>query len=180
MPVAIVTGGASGIGLAIAKFLLTKDHKVVIADRNEQLGQQEALSLGNEDQVIFVRCDIGKWESQVELFETAKAKWGRIDTVFANAGFGEQTPSLKSMPVDLTKPDTSVIEVCFNGTLYSTYLAIHHLRQNNGEGGRIITTGGQAGIYGFPVMPVYCATKAAVRLSFWNKNHEHKLIDLRS
>lgn len=169
MPVAIVTGGASGIGLAITKLLLTKGYNVMIADRNEALGEQEvkALQAGGSHQhqgrVVFFKCDVSSWESQVQLFESAKAKWGAIDTVFANAGFGEQTPSLNSMPDELTRPDTSVIDVCFRGTLYSIYLAIHYLRQNNGRGGRIITTGGQAGIYGFPVMPVYCSTKAAVR-----------------
>ncbi|KPI34541.1 Diacetyl [(S)-acetoin forming] [Cyphellophora attinorum] len=162
MPVAIVTGGASGIGLAIVKLLVTKSYQVVIADRNAKLGEQEARQLGSADQVVFVEVNISDWTSQTQLYEETKATFGRIDVVFANAGFGEQAPSLNSMPVELVQPDTSVIDVCFRGTLFSIYLAIHYMRQNNGEGGRIITTGGQAGIYGFPVMPVYCSTKAAV------------------
>lgn len=63
---AIVTGGASGLGLEITKFLLSQGWSVVIADINAA-GETVAKSLGSE--ILFIKADTSIWEQQVEMFE---------------------------------------------------------------------------------------------------------------
>ena len=81
--VAIVTGGASGMGLAVTERLLELGWNVTITDRNEELGLEVAKKLG--DHVMFIKSDVAEYDSQANVFVQTWKKWGRLDFVFANA-----------------------------------------------------------------------------------------------
>jgi NADP-dependent 3-hydroxy acid dehydrogenase YdfG len=86
-PVLLITGASSGIGAATARAAAGKNRLVLAARRLDQL---EALAeeLGGEERAIAVRCDVTEWEQVEALARTALDRFGRIDAVFANAGFG--------------------------------------------------------------------------------------------
>lgn len=85
---AIVTGGAGGIGSAFAKRLLERGYRVVLADKNKELGTKVQAQLGADS--LFLNCDVSSWESQAEMFKKASEWGGRIDLFIANAGIEEQ------------------------------------------------------------------------------------------
>ena len=88
-PVAIVTGGASGIGLACTKLLLARGYKVCIADANQGAGDAAAAELGSD--VSFVRGDVSVYDEQAQLFARA-FHWGggRLDFAALNAGIDDR------------------------------------------------------------------------------------------
>jgi 15-hydroxyprostaglandin dehydrogenase (NAD) len=149
-PVALITGGASGIGLATTKHLLAKGWKVVIADINEEAGKALEKALGPSSS--FVRADVTVYSDQIAMFKYAFT-WGenRLDFFAANAGVddgqdmhtsvedldenGDPKPlNLKTMEVDLT----AVIQGCW---IYK-----HYARKNPTRGGKIVITSSVAGL----------------------------------
>lgn len=88
--VAIITGGASGIGEATAKLFSGEGASVVVADFSEK-GQEVADSLIGE--AIFVKTDVSKEEDIKDLIQSTVDKFGRVDIMFANAGIGDATPA---------------------------------------------------------------------------------------
>ena len=85
--VLLITGASSGIGAATARAAAGKYRLVLAARRLDDL---EALAeeLGGEERTISVRCDVTEWDEVQALAQTALDRFGRIDAVFANAGFG--------------------------------------------------------------------------------------------
>jgi len=85
--VLLITGASSGIGAATARAAAGKYRLVLSARRLDDL---EALAeeLGGEERAIAVRCDVTEWDEVQALAQTALDRFGRIDAVFANAGFG--------------------------------------------------------------------------------------------
>lgn len=111
-PVAVVTGGSSGIGLALVKHLVSQKWRVVIADLNPP---KESIH-----DTIFIRTDISSWEQQVTLFKEAYA-WGRrLDFAALNAGLDDQDDIFSSLSHDIntppSKPNTNVFSVNVVGT----------------------------------------------------------------
>jgi NADP-dependent 3-hydroxy acid dehydrogenase YdfG len=86
-PVLLITGASSGIGAATARAAASKYRLVLAARRLEEL-EGLAAELGGEERAIAVRCDITEWDEVQALAATALERFGRIDAVFANAGFG--------------------------------------------------------------------------------------------
>ncbi|KAK5044478.1 hypothetical protein LTR84_010759 [Exophiala bonariae] len=157
-PVAVVTGAASGIGLAVTKFLVARGYRVVMADWNDELAKKESTALG--DQTSVIKCDVASWDSQATMFATAIKIWGRIDVVHANAGIPDQLPLFHDNSIEPQKPKTLAIEVDLYGVIYSTSLALFYIRQNKGRGGKIIITASQAGVYPLATGPLYAAAKS--------------------
>ncbi|KAL1796652.1 hypothetical protein ACET3X_005192 [Alternaria dauci] len=181
---AYITGGASGIGLALSAHLLSKNYKVFIADRNTT----GAAHLADEHNtptntvVYYGTCDTSNWESQLAVFQTAlKDLGGRITCVFPIAGIGEKKwlpypyESSKEPADSFTKPDLSVIDVDLTGVLYTIALAGQHFRrQDRGVWGHRVseepcllrgTIGLAASVCGFycvPSLPIYTAAKHAL------------------
>jgi len=94
----LITGASSGIGAATARRARAEGWRVVLAARS--LDRMEALAeeLGGAEHALAVRCDVTEWEQQQGMVLAALASFGRIDTVFANAGFGGPRGFLNDTP----------------------------------------------------------------------------------
>jgi NAD(P)-dependent dehydrogenase (short-subunit alcohol dehydrogenase family) len=89
--VAIVTGGASGMGRATVMRFLAEGAKVLVADLNEANGAETlavAKAQGHGDRIGFVRCDVAKETDVAAMVTEARRRFGRLDIAFLNAGVG--------------------------------------------------------------------------------------------
>ena len=87
-PVAVVTGAASGIGLAVTEHLLSRGYRVVMADVNAIEGDRLATEFGSR--TMFQRADVSNYSEQAALFSRALDWGGRLDFFAANAGIDDQ------------------------------------------------------------------------------------------
>ncbi|KAF5459786.1 hypothetical protein F2P56_019704 [Juglans regia] len=157
--VAIVTGGASGIGEATA-YLFAKHgaRMVVIADIQEELGQQVAKSIGL-NYSTFVRCDVAN-EKQVEaMVELTVKKYGQLDIMFSNAGI---TGSLEQTVLDL---DLLALDHLFKINVRGMAACVKHSARamvERGVRGTIVCTASVAGSKGATQKTDYYMSKHAV------------------
>ncbi|KAI0886941.1 putative short chain dehydrogenase/reductase [Annulohypoxylon maeteangense] len=168
----VVTGGASGLGLTMVEYFASQGHAVTIFDVNTQAGHQVAADLAKkhpEGKVDFKFCNITSWDSQATAFREVYEKVGHVDIVMANAGISEQGVSSLSLAdeEEPSQPRLRALEVNLTGTIYTVKLAIHYLKKNTpdpktGSRGCIICTASNAGLYPFPVAPVYAASKSGI------------------
>ncbi len=86
-PVLLITGASSGIGAATAR-AAAPTHRLVLAARSEEPLRELVAELGGEERALAVRCDVTEWDEVQALIAAALESFGRIDVVFANAGFG--------------------------------------------------------------------------------------------
>src|SRR5215218_828119 len=87
-PVLVITGASTGIGAATAHRAVEFGHRVVLAARSEDKLSTLAEELGGEEKAIAVRCDVTSWADHEALVQTTLDRFGRLDSYFANAGFG--------------------------------------------------------------------------------------------
>lgn len=159
---AIVTGGSSGIGRAIALRLSEEGAAVVVADIREEPreGGENTAELIREQggQAEFVRADVQVEEDVRRLVDFAVGQYGSLDIMCNNAGVSEVlTPVADTSLEDLTH----IIGV----NLIGTFLGCKHAARrmiNAGRGGVIVNTASCFGLVGYPDMAAYCATKGAV------------------
>lgn len=139
---AYITGGASGIGLAVAQALSKRQMRIAIADINFSAAQDVVKQLnatataGQEH--LAVEVDVSSWESQVVAFEEALATFKTIDIVIVNAGVGEKVfvPNDGGKGRGFVKPDLIILDVDLDGFLYTSALAIQQMRrQEVGQNG---------------------------------------------
>jgi NAD(P)-dependent dehydrogenase (short-subunit alcohol dehydrogenase family) len=155
--VAIITGGASGIGKATVELFIAEGAKVVIADLDEQPGQAQASVLG--DAARFFRVDVSAREQVQALVDFGIAEFGRLDIMFNNAGI-----SCAPFPdfLDDTLEDfDQVIAVNLLGPMLGTQVAARAMARQ-GIGGAIINTASIAGILAGQAMISYRVSKAGV------------------
>lgn len=98
--VAIVTGGASGIGESTTRLYVKNGAKVVIADIQDELGLALCEELGCKESVSFVHCDVRKESDVQNAVDTAIAKYGKLDILFSNAGVTDTLPSILDVSYD--------------------------------------------------------------------------------
>lgn len=139
---AYITGGAGGIGLAVAQALNQRGMRIVVADINLSAAQEAVKRLqetsASGEKHLAVEVDVSSWESQVTAFETAIEAVKRLDIVIVNAGVGEKTfvPNDAGKGQGFVKPNLNILEVDLNGFLYTSALAIQQMRrQEPGEDG---------------------------------------------
>ena len=148
-PVAIITGGASGMGLAVAQDLSEKGWHLTILDLNEQSIESVKPNF-DADRTTFLKVDVTNYEQQADAFVQTWQKWGRLNFVFANAGIGDRmnfyAPAESFLPNGApAKPNELVIDICLNAMVYSAYLALHYFRQSQSKRGKIVFTSSMCG-----------------------------------
>ncbi|KAB2575612.1 D-threitol dehydrogenase [Lasiodiplodia theobromae] len=172
--VAIVTGATSGIGVDIARDLLSTGYKVALVGRRAELGTLVATSLDPTGaHARFFEADVASYASQASMFRAVHALWGRIDVLCANAGITDKSSvyqltaehgGARASADDVPPaPDLEATDVCYKGVVYGTMLAVHFMRFNSPTpGGKIIVTGSVGAFHPHRVVPEYCGAKAAV------------------
>jgi NAD(P)-dependent dehydrogenase (short-subunit alcohol dehydrogenase family) len=151
--VALITGGTTGIGLATAKLFQEEGAQVVITGRSEDTLTTACQELG--PQAFVVRSDTSKLADIDNLVEQVRAKFGRIDILFANAGIAKFAP--------LQDSDEALFDAQFNTNVKGLYFLVQRTVPLIPDGGTILFNASVAGSKGFPGTSVYSATKAAVR-----------------
>ncbi|WP_276256186.1 SDR family NAD(P)-dependent oxidoreductase [Halomontanus rarus] len=149
--IAIVTGGSSGIGKAIAAKFLDSGADVVIANRTEERGREVAEELGCE----FVRCDISDFEQAKALVEGVVDESGRLDIMVNNAGIARVGTVTE---IRLTDWD-DVIRTNLSGVMYGSRAALPHLEKSEGC---IVNIASIYGLVGGPSAAAYSAAKGGV------------------
>jgi NADP-dependent 3-hydroxy acid dehydrogenase YdfG len=94
----LITGASTGIGAATARRAAEAGHRVVLAARSADKLTALADELGGEGRALAVRCDVTEWSDQERMVQTALDAFGRLDVVFANAGFGARRGFLEETP----------------------------------------------------------------------------------
>ncbi|MCM3723180.1 3-oxoacyl-ACP reductase FabG [Solibacillus isronensis] len=152
--VAIITGGAGGIGLAAVKRFLEEGAKVAIVDYDKQQGEKIEAELG--ENVAFFAVDVSKLADVKEMIEQVVDRCGKIDILINNAGITRDATLVKMSEEDFEK----VIQINLNGVYYCTQaVAPHMIAQGSGK---IISTSSVSGVYGNFGQTNYAATKAAI------------------
>lgn len=150
---AVITGGATGIGLAAAKRFVEEGAFVFIYGRRQHALEVALAELGSNARAV--QGSVSDEADLDRLYASVKAERGTLDIVFANAGAGSPLPlgQITAKHIDETF-DTNV-----KGTILTVQKALPLMR----EGGSIILTGSSAGTTGAPGFTAYSASKAAVR-----------------
>lgn len=153
--VALVTGGANGIGLAAARSFAEKGAKVVIVDRDAAAGESAAASIGRDAR--FVAADVTSSAEVQAYVETTLAAFGRIDCFFNNAG-------IEGAIVPTAEYDEAMFDRVIAVNLKGVFLGLRHvlpvmLKQKSGA---VVNTASTAGVVGTPRMPAYTASKHAI------------------
>jgi NAD(P)-dependent dehydrogenase (short-subunit alcohol dehydrogenase family) len=152
--VAIITGGASGIGAATVRLFVENGARVVIADMQGERG--EALARELAPNAVFQRTDVTREEEVRAAVARAESSFGRLDCIFNNAGFGGALGGIAETPTeewDLT------FDVLVRGVFFGMKYAAPILRR---QGGSIISTASVAGMVAGYSPHAYAAAKAAV------------------
>ena len=157
--VAIVTGGASGIGAACAATLAREGAKVVVTDIDGAGGQAVVDSIGGNGGIAaFLHQDVSLEESWPGVIETADRRFGRLDVMVANAGIGIICRAVEMSLADWRRQTA----VNLDGVFLSVKYAVPAMRRAGG--GSIVIMSSVAGIRGSAGLAGYCATKGGVRL----------------
>ncbi|MEW6002345.1 MAG: 3-oxoacyl-[acyl-carrier-protein] reductase [Nitrospirota bacterium] len=155
--IAIITGGARGIGKAIAEGLAGKGANLVIVDINTDIADETATvlkSLGTK--VIGVKLDVSKSEEVVKVFEEIRKEFGRIDILINNAGITRDGLMIRMKEEDWD----SVIDVNLKGAFLCSKEAIKDMSRQ--RYGRIVNISSVAAFMGNPGQANYSASKAGI------------------
>ncbi|SAK76834.1 SDR family NAD(P)-dependent oxidoreductase [Caballeronia ptereochthonis] len=152
--VCVVTGAAQGIGFSIAKGLREAGATVVIADRDETLGQRAAEELGGS----FVVLDVTDSSTVDAAFDTVVARHGKLDVLVNNAGIVKNAPALETDDAAWR----AVLAVNLDGVFYCSRSAARHMVRRNS--GRIVNIASMSGSIANKPQPQasYNASKAGV------------------
>jgi len=153
--VAMVTGGASGIGRAICQAYAREGANVIVADRQRNGADETCSLLGSQG--YSVTMDVTDDSSISEGVAAAEAKWGAIDILVNNAGIFNMAPIEEVTVEDYRRQ----YDVNVGGTIFTTKAVVPGMKARK-KGGVIINFASQAGRRGEPNVMLYCSTKAAV------------------
>lgn len=152
--VAVITGGASGIGLATARKLLSEGAKVVLVDWNEDVSEI-AKTLNND--ALGIRCDVSSDTDVQKSVNDIIEKFGHIDFLVANAGIGGGPNKAHEVSVDEWN---KVIGVNQTGIFLMNKYVISEMLKNGG--GAIVNTSSMYGLVGTTMSFAYSASKGAI------------------
>jgi NADP-dependent 3-hydroxy acid dehydrogenase YdfG len=154
-PVLVITGASSGIGAATARAAAAAGHRLVLGARREERLRELASELGGEQRALAVGCDVIEWADNEGLAAAAIGGFGRIDAVFANAGFGATRGFLEESPEQWR----SMVLTNVLGVAYTIRATLPHLLERGS--GHYVITSSVAGRRSLPGS-LYSATKWAV------------------
>lgn len=158
--VAIVTGGASGLGRATVMRFLADGAKVLVADLNEANGAETlaiAKAQGYGASVVFVRCDVANESAVAAMVAEAESRFGRLDIAYLNAGVGGAFGPIAETSVEDWDYTFAVLT-------RSVFLGMKHASlamKKHGSGGVILVTASIAGMVGGGGSHAYSAAKSA-------------------
>ena len=153
--VAVVTGGARGIGEAIVRAYVAEGASVAIAD--VEIAAAEALAKNIGPKALAVRLDVRNAQSIAEMMAAVIGHFGGVDILVNNAGIFNMGPIDEITEEDFDRQ----FGVNVRGLVFVTKAVVARMREQ-GRGGKIINMSSQAGRRGEPNIIVYCASKAAV------------------
>ena len=158
--VALVTGGASGIGAAVSELLAHEGASVAVTDVDDLRGPEVVARIkkaGHE--AIFLHHDVTSEARWIEVVAEIMKRYGRLDVLVSNAGIGISVPSITEMSLEDWRRQTAI-------NLDGVFLSVKHglpLMRKTG-GGSVIMMSSLAGLRGAAGLSGYCATKGGVRL----------------
>jgi NADP-dependent 3-hydroxy acid dehydrogenase YdfG len=154
-PVLLITGASSGIGAATARRASKAGYRLVLGARRDDRLRGLAAELGGHDRAVGVRCDVAEWSDNQALAQAALDSFGRIDAVFANAGFGAKRGFLEESPEQWR----SMILTNVLGVALTVRATLPHMLER-GTGHYLVTSS----VAGRRTLPgsLYSATKWAV------------------
>jgi NAD(P)-dependent dehydrogenase (short-subunit alcohol dehydrogenase family) len=158
--IAIVTGAGSGIGQACALALLGEGwHVGLVGRRAEALAATASLAGPAGERALPLACNVAHEPEVAAAFEAVRARWGRLDLLFNNAGGG-----LAAKTPDLITADEwrQVVDVNLNGAFYCLSHAFRLMKAQAPQGGRIVNNGSISATAPRPGSIAYTATKHAV------------------
>jgi NAD(P)-dependent dehydrogenase (short-subunit alcohol dehydrogenase family) len=150
--IALITGGTTGIGAATALLFAEQGATVIVTGSNPETLKAARDSMPG---IEIIASDAGKPSASASLIEAVRAKHGRIDVLFLNAGIA------KFAPIDAV--DEAFFDTQFNINVRGLYFTIRNALPIMPDGASIILTASSAASGGSPALSVYAATKAAVR-----------------
>ena len=156
--VAVITGGATGIGKSTAMLLASKGIKVVISGRREAVGQkaiEEIRAQGGE--AAFIAADVDNETQVSQMIGFAVEKYGRLDLAVNNAGISNETKTIGDS-------DPAKFQAMLQTNVMGVYLCMKYEIQQmlKNDGGSIVNLASIAGLNGIPYAGPYAATKHAV------------------
>ncbi len=152
--VLIITGASTGIGAETARQAVARGWRVALGARSEDKLKRLASELG-EERALAQRCDVAEWADQEALVTATLERFGRLDAVFANAGFGAKRGFLEETPEQWR----SMVLTNVLGVAYSIRAALPHFKRR--DSGHFLLTSSVAGRRALPGS-LYSSTKWAV------------------
>lgn len=152
--VALITGGASGIGKATADLFIQEGAKVIITDLNEELGNKVVAELG--ENALFVKANSSSVEDNKKAVEEAVKKFGALHIAVNNAGIGGASAVTGEYPVEEWE---KVISINLNGVFYGMRYQLPEIEK---VGGSIVNIASILGSVGFANSSAYSAAKHGV------------------
>ena len=153
--IAIVTGGASGMGEATVRLIASEGGKVAIADIDEARGKALVDELGAED-IMFELCDVADLGQVRNFVESAVARFGGVDFLFNNAGVGGLGTTTELDPADWRR----ILDINLSSVFNFCKAAIPHILQRGG--GSIVNNASMSGMFGDRGQAAYNASKGGV------------------
>jgi NAD(P)-dependent dehydrogenase (short-subunit alcohol dehydrogenase family) len=154
--IAVVTGGTSGIGYAVAEELLKRGATVWVIGSRQESVEKAKVSFGRYANARFAAVDVTVADEVRGMIETCVRESGRLDYLFNNAGIGMTHPSAY-LTLDMWK---KAVDLNLWGVIYGIHFALPVMLAQ--KSGHIVNTSSLAGILPLPSQTVYCATKFAV------------------
>jgi NAD(P)-dependent dehydrogenase (short-subunit alcohol dehydrogenase family) len=156
--VAVVTGGAGGIGLALARAFAARGARIVLADVDAAaLARAEGELAAAGAEAFGVAADVTRRESVAALADAAFARFGAVHLLCNNAGIAVAGPLVGADPDDWRR----AMDVNFWGVVYGIDAFLPRMIAQR-QGGHVLNTASMAGLVGMQGLGIYCATKFAV------------------
>jgi uncharacterized oxidoreductase len=160
----LITGGATGIGLALAEAFLTEGNQVIICGRREKKLQQAKLKLPS---LHIMVCDVSKFSARKNLFQWATHAFPNLNFLINNAGIQKEI-DLRQGAVDLLEEDE--IDINLKAPIHLSTMFIPHLITQR-ESAIVNITSGLA-FTPLAIVPIYCATKAGLHSFSQSLRHQ--------